>query len=94
MQSDKIIEEVQKNSNRAIEDVKIHASELENSIRYRVADCETLVKSRINETYVKDLGEKIKTGILESVRGLKIVTDSFLFSSIAQSKKLSSGCTL
>ena len=50
-----------------MQEVKTHALELENSIKYRVSDCETLVRSRVTEEYVKNLGERIKAGIIDSV---------------------------
>ena len=54
-------------------------NDLENGIRYKVNDCETLVRSRITEEYVKNLGERIRKEIIEDVSGKKLV-DSFVFS--------------
>ena len=65
--SDEIIAVLTKTSQAAILDVKSHATELENSIRYRVSDCETLVKTRVTEDFVKQMGERIKQGMMESV---------------------------
>ena len=73
--SDEIIAELTRTSEAAILDVKSHATELENSIRYRVSDCETLVKSRVTEDYVKQMGERIKQGIMESVSNCLLSTD-------------------
>ena len=67
VKSDEIIAALTQTSEAAIQDVKEHAMDLENSIKYRVSDCETLVKSRITEEYVKNLGERIKQGIIDSV---------------------------
>ena len=80
VKSDEIIAELTKTSVTAIADVKEHAMDLENSIKYRVSDCETLVKSRITEDYVKNLGERIKQGMLETVSSclVSIVTPSFI----------------
>ena len=54
-------------------------NDLENGIRFKVNDCETLVRSRITEEYVKNLGERIRKEIIEDVSGKKLV-DSFVFS--------------
>ena len=54
-------------------------NDLENGIRYKVNDCETLVRSRITEDYVKNLGERIRKEIIEDVSGKKL-DDSFVFS--------------
>ena len=54
-------------------------NDLENGIRYKVNDCETLVRSRITEDYVKNLGERIRKEIIEDVSGKKLA-DSFVFS--------------
>ena len=35
-------------------------------IKWRIEDCETLVKSRITENYVQDLGKTIERGIIDS----------------------------
>ena len=54
-------------------------NDLENGIRFKVNDCETLVRSRITEEYVKNLGERIRKEIIEDVSGKKLV-DSSTFS--------------
>jgi len=46
--------------------IRNNAQDLENSIKFRVEDCETLVKSRITETYVKNLGKQIENAIIDS----------------------------
>ena len=46
-------------------------NDLENGIRFKVNDCETLVRSRITEEYVKNLGERIRKEIIEDVSGKK-----------------------
>jgi len=47
--------------------MEIETKRLEDSIRTRVEDCETLVRSRITEAYVKDLGKKIQCNIIDAV---------------------------
>ena len=85
-----------KSSEAVIRDVRTHAEELENSIKYRVSDCETLVKSRVTEEYVKNLGERIKAGIIDSVSKInKEKANIFLnFSSTAKTRTLLSVCTI
>jgi hypothetical protein len=39
---------------------------LVDSIKWRIEDCETLVKGRITETYVRDLGKTIERNIVDS----------------------------
>jgi len=46
--------------------MEIETKRLEDSIRTRVEDCETLVRSRITEAYVKDLGKKIQCNIIDA----------------------------
>jgi len=61
-----IIERIEKNSHDTIENIRRSALELEHSLKIRMDDCETLVKSRINETYVKTLGKQIESNIIDS----------------------------
>ena len=92
---DQIIAELTRKSEAAVEEVKAHARELENSIKFRVSDCETLVKSRITEEYVKNLGERIKLGILDSVSTvIRGKADYVLISSSnVKTRTPSSACT-
>ena len=59
-ESDKIIQEVRENSKLTINAIRQESIDLQNSVMYRIEDCETLVKSRINEVYVKNLGRQIE----------------------------------
>lgn len=65
-ESDKIIQEVRENSKLTINAIRQESIDLQNSVMYRIEDCETLVKSRINEVYVKNLGRQIENNIIES----------------------------
>lgn len=93
--SDQIIRQLTLKSEAVVQDVKDHARELENSIKFRVSDCETLVKSRITEEYVKNLGERIKAGILDSVSTIIMEEADNLLSSSSNAKTRtpSSACT-
>ena len=51
-----IIKEVTDQSNEIFETIKTDTEKLENSIKFRVSDCETLLRSRVTEDYVKNLG--------------------------------------
>lgn len=61
-----IIEDIKQNSHNTIETIRVKASELESSLKFRIEDCETLVKSRINEDYVKTLGMHIENNIVDA----------------------------
>ena len=67
LKSDEIIAQLTHTSETAILKVTGKTNDLENSIRYKVNDCETLVKSRITEEYVKNLGDRIRKEIIEDV---------------------------
>ena len=60
-----------------------------------MSDCETLVKSRVTEEYVKNLGERIKAGVIEAVSAVKFEkANLFLdFSSNAKTRTPSTACT-
>ena len=70
VKTDEIIQKIAKTSEVAVKEIKEHTTSLENSIKYRVSDCETLVKTRVTEEYVKVLGERIKQGIFDSVSNI------------------------
>lgn len=54
------IQKLRQDSEELLEKLQRNSKELADSILFRVHDCETLVKSRITESYVKDLGKQIK----------------------------------
>ena len=76
VKSDEILAALTQTSETAIQEVRDHAADLENAIKYRVSDCETLVKSRITEEYVKNLGERIRLEIMGGVSSCCLSADN------------------
>jgi hypothetical protein len=48
-------------------EIKDTTDALVKQIKWRIEDCETLVRSRITEDYVQDLGKSIERGIIDTV---------------------------
>jgi hypothetical protein len=66
-EADTMIAEMKASHNELCSDMKDKTESLVNSIKWRIEDCETLVKGRITESYVRDLGKSIERNIVESV---------------------------
>ena len=66
-ENDEVIKKIEESSKSVITDFQATTQNLENAVKYRLNDCETLLKSRITEDYVKNLGVRIQNTINEKV---------------------------
>ena len=66
-ENSEIIKQIQQSSQSVISDFTATTQNLENAVKFRLNDCETLLKSRITEDYVKNLGMRIQNTINEKV---------------------------